>query len=87
MLRQVLRRGQITIPASVLKKFGVHENDYLEVNEVKEGILLKPVSINDYPHDEIEKLRKKLDTLPRGNKKSFETFSESKKHLDSLKRK
>ncbi len=38
----------------------------------------------DYSHHEIEKLRTKLDRLPRGSKKTFSSFAEGKKHLDSL---
>ncbi len=85
MLRQILRRGQITLPVTVLAKYGLKEKDYLEIEEGKNGILLKPVSVNDYSHDEIETLRKKLDHLPRGSGKVFQSASESKKHLDSLK--
>ncbi len=87
MLRQLLRRGQLTLPVALLAKYGLKEKDYFEVTEMKEGILLKPVSITDYSHHEIEKLRTKLDRLPRGSKKTFSSIAEGKKHLDSLKEK
>ena len=87
MLRQLLRRGQLTLPNVLLAKYGMKEKDYFEVVETEGGILLKPVSITDYSHHELERLRKTLDRLPRGSKKIFSSFSESKKHLDSLKEK
>ena len=87
MLRQLLRRGQLTIPMVMLKKFSLKEKDYVEVTSLDEGILIKPVTINDYSHKELEQFRKKLDQLPRGNKRTFGSISESKAHLDSLKEK
>ena len=87
MLRQILRRGQITIPVVLLAKYGLKESDYLEVKETENGILLKPVSIQDYSSDEIEALRKKLDKMPRGHQKAFTSAFDSKKHLDALKEK
>lgn len=85
MLRQLLRRGQLTIPVEMLKKFGLKEKDYVRIAKTSSGILIQPVSVSDYSPSEIEALRKKLDELPRGDKKTFRSVSESKKHLDSLK--
>ena len=85
MLRQLLRRGQLTLPAVMLKKFGLREKDYVRIDKTEDGILIQPVSVSDYSPSEIEALRKKLDELPRGGKKTFHSISESKKHLDSLK--
>ena len=87
MIRQLLRRGQLTIPVELLKNFDLHEKDFVDVSSSREGILIKPVSITDYSHRDIEKLRKKLDKLPRGEKRVYHSFSESKKHLDLLKEK
>ena len=87
MLRQLLRRGQVTIPVGMLRKFHLKEKDYVEVTDTRDGILVKPVSVNDYSRDEIESFRKKLDKLDRGNKRTFHSFSEGKKHLDKLKEK
>lgn len=87
MLRQLLRRGQVTLPVDLLRKFGLKEKDYVQITETEEGVLIQPVSVTDYSSAEIEALRKKLDKLPRGRKKTFASFAESKKHLDSLKAK
>ena len=87
MLRQLVRRGQLTIPVNILKRFDLREKDYVDVVALEQGILLKPVSVSDYSSKEIEQLRRKLDQLPRGEKKIFSSISESKKHLDSLKEK
>ena len=44
-LLKVRRFSQITLPAKIRKKFHLSEGDYLEVEEVKQGILLKPVAV------------------------------------------
>lgn len=87
MLRQLLRRGQVTIPVEMLRQFGLGGKDYVQISQTEEGILIRPVSVSDYSPAEIEKLRKKLDELPRGKKKIFHSVEESKKHLFSLKEK
>ena len=85
MVRQLLRRGQVTLPASLLKELGLREKDYVQVVKTPEGILIQPVTVSDYSPAELEALRKKLDELPRGAKKIHGSFSQAKKHLDSLK--
>ncbi|OGX03401.1 MAG: hypothetical protein A3G87_09085 [Omnitrophica bacterium RIFCSPLOWO2_12_FULL_50_11] len=87
MLRQLLRRGQLTIPVELLKKFGLKEKDYVRIDRTDDGILIQPVAVLDYSPAELEKLRKKLNQLPRGNKIILHSASESKKHLDELKTK
>ena len=87
MLRQLLRRGQVTIPAVLLKEFGLKEKDYVRITKSDGGILIRPVLISDYSPAELEALRKKLDRLPRGTKKIYNSASEAKRHLDDLKRK
>lgn len=44
-LLKVRRFSQITLPASIRKKLHLSEGDYLEVQEVKQGLLLKPVTV------------------------------------------
>ena len=44
-LLKVRRFSQITLPAKIRKKFHLSEGDYLELEEVKQGILLKPVAV------------------------------------------
>src|SRR5712692_5431098 len=44
-LLKILRSSQITLPAELRRQFGLSEGDYLEAQAVKEGILLKPVSV------------------------------------------
>lgn len=87
MLRQLLRRGQVTIPVALLREFGLKEKDYVRITRSDGGILIRPVSISDYSQAELEGLRKKLDRLPRGTKKIYNSASEAKRRLDSLKRK
>ncbi len=44
-LLKILRSGQITLPAELRKQFNLAEEDYLEAEATKEGILLKPVAV------------------------------------------
>ena len=44
-LLKILRSSQITLPAELRRQFGLAEGDYLEAQAVKEGILLKPVTV------------------------------------------
>lgn len=86
MLRQLLRRGQVTIPIEMLKAMGLQEKDYVQIEQTDRGILIHPVSVVDYSPAEIEALRGKLDELPRGQKRVFQSLQETRKHLDSLKK-
>ena len=54
-LLKILRSSQITLPVELRRQFGLAEGDYLEAQAVKDGILLKPVSVV-----EREKARKEL---------------------------
>lgn len=44
-LLRILRAGQVTLPAELRKQFHLAEDDYVEVEAVKEGILLRPMAI------------------------------------------
>jgi AbrB family looped-hinge helix DNA binding protein len=44
-LLKILRSGQVTLPAELRKQFNLREEDYLEAEVIKEGILLKPVTV------------------------------------------
>jgi AbrB family looped-hinge helix DNA binding protein len=54
-LLKLRRAAQITLPAELRRQFNLSEGDYLEAEAVKDGILLRPVSII-----EREKARKEL---------------------------
>ena len=43
-LVRLKRAAQITLPAELRKQFNLEEGDYLEVEAVENGILLKPVA-------------------------------------------
>jgi AbrB family looped-hinge helix DNA binding protein len=49
-LLKLRRAAQITLPADLRRQFHLAEGDYLEAEAVKEGILLRPVSIIDREH-------------------------------------
>ena len=44
-LLKILRSGQVTLPAELRKQFNLVEEDYLQAEATKEGILLKPVTV------------------------------------------
>ena len=54
-LLRLRRSAQITLPVELRKQFNLAEGDYLEAEAVKDGILLRPVSIM-----EREKAREQL---------------------------
>ena len=55
VLLKLRRAAQITLPAALRRQFNLAEGDYVEAEAVKDGILLRPVSII-----EREKARKRL---------------------------
>lgn len=54
MLVEVRARSQITIPAELVKKFGISEGDKFDITERDGGIFLCPVAV--YPKDQFTKL-------------------------------
>jgi AbrB family looped-hinge helix DNA binding protein len=44
-LMRVRRAAQLTLPADVRRALNVKDGDYLEAHVMKEGVLLKPVSV------------------------------------------
>jgi AbrB family looped-hinge helix DNA binding protein len=44
-LVKLRRAGQITLPAELREQFALEEGSYLEAEAVRDGILLKPVTV------------------------------------------
>src|SRR5713226_9288279 len=44
-LLKVLRAGQVTLPVELRRRFNLDAEGYVEAEVVKDGILLKPVSV------------------------------------------
>jgi AbrB family looped-hinge helix DNA binding protein len=67
----VTRKGQVTIPASKRKKYGIREGMRVLVKESGDGILIKPITpIEDLAGVDagkvpLEEMRKKLDVMRR----------------------
>jgi AbrB family looped-hinge helix DNA binding protein len=65
----VTRKGQVTIPASKRKKYGIKEGMRVLVKESSDGILIKPIiPIEDLAGIDagkvtLEQMRKKLDDI------------------------
>ncbi len=67
----VTRKGQVTIPASKRKKYGIREGMLVLVKESGDGILIKPITpIEDLAGVDagkvtLEEMKKKLDDIRR----------------------
>jgi len=65
----VTRKGQVTIPASKRKKYGIREGMRVLMRDSGEGIIIKPITpIEDLAGVDagkinLEQMRKKLDDL------------------------
>ena len=65
----VTRKGQITIPVSKRKKYGIREGMQVLMSDSSEGIMIKPITpIEDLAGVDankisLEQMRKKLDDL------------------------
>jgi AbrB family looped-hinge helix DNA binding protein len=65
----VTRKGQVTIPASKRKKYGIREGMRVLVKDSTEGIIIKPITpIEDLAGIDagkvgLEQMRKKLDDI------------------------
>lgn len=46
-LRKVRKFYQVSLPARLSKKLGIAEGEYVEMQETKEGILVKPVAVTE----------------------------------------
>jgi len=78
-LVRLKRAAQITLPAELRKQFNLEEGDYLEVEAVADGILLKPVACIER-QKAWEQVREVLDRvhakLPPGEKSPLEQEEE-----------
>ncbi|MBI3541616.1 MAG: AbrB/MazE/SpoVT family DNA-binding domain-containing protein [Deltaproteobacteria bacterium] len=67
----ISERGQVTLPASVRKKYALDKNTPLILEETREGILLRKASlipIHHYSENEIQGWLKEDQVLPRDKK-------------------
>jgi len=61
-LLKLRRFAQLTLPVELRKQFNLAEGDYVEAQAVKDGILLKPVSVveRDKARKELAKVLKEV---------------------------
>ncbi len=65
----VTRKGQVTIPVSKRKKYGIREGMRVLIKDSKEGILITPITpiedlaVVDAGRISLEQMRKKLDDM------------------------
>ena len=88
-LVRLKRAAQITLPAELRKQFNLEEGDYLEIEAVEEGILLRPVSVLD-PQQARKALRALLDRvhakLPPSEQDPQEQEEEINRVIQALRR-
>ena len=86
-LVRLKRAAQITLPAELRKQFHLEEGDYLEVEAVKDGILLKPVAFIER-QKAWEQVREVLDRvhakLPPSDKSPVEQEEEITRTIKEL---
>lgn len=78
-LVKIKKFAQITLPTSLRKKYNLLEGDYIEVEDIGHGLLLKPVAVveKDKAWQEIFKASKKVqDTQPTQNQSPEEQEKE-----------
>ncbi len=67
----VSERGQITLPASIRKKYSIDSNTPLIAEETSEGVLLKKANLipmKTYSDSEVKEWEKQDQVLPRDKK-------------------
>ena len=76
MLAEIRGRSQITIPAEIVRRFGISEGDKFDVVERDGGIFLCPVVV--YPKDKIAKIAKiiKESEADPKTQKAFDSVEE-----------
>ncbi|MGA1368081.1 MAG: AbrB/MazE/SpoVT family DNA-binding domain-containing protein [Blastocatellia bacterium] len=83
-LIKVSRSAQITLPAEVRKPLDIEEGDYLSVEPVEGGILLKPVVVMD-KKEAMKRLQALLDQVPKGRpKKRFKNAQEEEESIAEM---
>ncbi|QQS49626.1 MAG: AbrB/MazE/SpoVT family DNA-binding domain-containing protein [Acidobacteriota bacterium] len=80
-LVKVSRSAQITLPAEVRKPLDIEEGDYLSVESVEGGILLKPVVVMD-KEEAWKRLFALLDQIPRG--KTRKKFRDAREEEEAI---
>jgi AbrB family looped-hinge helix DNA binding protein len=88
-LVRLKKAAQITLPIELRKRFNLEEGDYLEVEAVEDGILLKPVSVIERQKG-WERVREVLDRvhtkLPPRDKTPREQEEEITRTIKELRR-
>jgi AbrB family looped-hinge helix DNA binding protein len=84
----VRNKGQVTIPADVRRAFHLEEGDPVEVEVVKDGILLRPQKVIDatqawfWSRAWQERVRRSVEQVETGKTERFETDEEFLASLD-----
>ncbi len=73
---KVNRNYQVTIPASIRKKYNIEEGDFIETIDIRGGILLKLKTLVDYEEVNLSSkgkkaLKKALKEIENGKIKAF----------------
>ena len=84
-LMRVRRMAQLTLPVEVRRALNVQEGDYLEATIVKDGVLLKPVSVVQRKRawQRIEEITSRVRDLKPSRRKS--NREEEEEIADSIK--
>lgn len=76
---RVLPRGQITIPNRIRKNFQLQENSVLEIEQVEEGILLRPIAGGRFNKADFRKIRQSWERFQEDIGKALEKVAKAPK--------
>ena len=84
MLRKITRAAQVSIPKKILDQFQLKEGDYVDIECGPSGIVIKPVTVDEFSARDYEKFASKLAELEREKGLSFPDSDSARKHLKKM---
>ncbi|MBC8461488.1 MAG: AbrB/MazE/SpoVT family DNA-binding domain-containing protein [Deltaproteobacteria bacterium] len=84
MLRKITRNKQVTIPKEFMERLYLNEGDYVTIECENNSIRMRPVVIDEFSHDDYEKLAFKLDQLKNEPGTSYSDSKSARRHLKRM---
>ncbi len=89
VIRAINERNQVTIPARLLERFGLHPGDFVAIDAKTKAIFIMPAQIGrekeDFTQGEWAKLKKFAEKEIRGGKyTAYPSPKEAKTHIRRL---
>jgi AbrB family looped-hinge helix DNA binding protein len=87
LIRTIGRRNQVTIPAQLLERLGLHPGDFINFIPEKNGILLRPVEVverEEWTKEELSAIKKSF--IEQKQKKEYISFVDTKSAISYLRK-